>query len=126
MTRLLLDTCVLIHWAADPTQLTDEARIAIADPTNQVFVSAVSALEITIKRQLGKLRSPPHVAKLLADNRFLELAVTVAHAEAVNALPLLHRDPFDRLLVAQAREERLRLVTRDADVLQYDVPLLAA
>src|SRR5690349_10692949 len=102
MTRLLLDTCTLIHWATNPKLLKDEARIAVANGRAFVFVSAVTAWEIAIKTRLGKLGETPPIAELLRDNRFTELAITVAHAEETRELPLIHHDPFDRLLVAQA------------------------
>lgn len=126
MTRFLLDTCTLIDWAIDPSRLRDDARIAIANPRSIVFVSAISGLEIAIKRQLGKLSSPTDLSNLLSENRFLELAVTIEHAEAVNLFPLLHKDPFDRLLIAQTRTEKLTLITRDREILKYEVPTIAA
>ncbi len=126
MTRLLLDTCVLLDWAVDPKLLRDDARIAIADGRSQVFVSAATGWEIAIKRTLGKLRSPADVTSLLKANRFLELAVSMAHAEATGNLPMHHRDPFDRLLIAQAKAENLTFVTRDQAIRRYDVATLAA
>lgn len=126
MSGLLLDTCTLIHWATNPKLLRDEARIAIANGRSIVFVSAATAWEIAIKTKLGKLEETPPLAKLLKDNRFTEFAITIAHAEATRELPLIHRDPFDRLLIAQARSESLTLVTGDTEILKYDVPTLAA
>lgn len=126
MTKLLLDTCTLITWASDPLRIREHARSAIADPTSIVYVSSISAVEIAIKRQLGKLASPTDVAGLLADASFCELPITIAHAKAINRFPLIHRDPFDRLLIAQAHAEKLTLVTSDRLILQYDVACLAA
>lgn len=126
MNRLLLDTCTLIHWATNPKLLKEEARIAIASGRTFVFVSAATAWEIAIKTKLGKLGETPPIAELLRDNRFSELPITVAHAEATLELPLIHNDPFDRLLVAQARKESLTLVTSDTEILKYDVMTLAA
>lgn len=126
MTRLLLDTCTLIQWATAPKLLRDEARIAIASGRTLVFVSAATAWEIAIKSKLGKLEDTPPVSELLRDNRFHELPVSVVHAEETRHLPFIHRDPFDRLLVAQARKEKMTLVTRDAEILEYDVATLAA
>ncbi len=126
MNSLLLDTCTLIDWASNPRLLSDAARIAIADGRSQVFVSAASAMEIVIKVKLGKLDMPTDITSLLQANRFVELAVRIDHAEAMAELPLLHKDPFDRLLVAQARSENLTLVTSDQQIQQYDVAFLAA
>ena len=126
MTPLLLDTCTLIYWATRPDELTDEARLSIGSGRSFVFVSAASAMEIAIKRRVGKLTSPTDIEWLLRQNRFNELPVTVAHAEATTELPMLHKDPFDRLIVAQARCENLTLVTRDRVIKKYDVPTIAA
>lgn len=126
MTRLLLDTCVLIDWATDPRRIKNNARLAIANPRSQVYVSAISAFEIVIKQQLGKLTAPSDIQKLLAANRFVELPVTVHHAESLAGVPPLHKDPFDRLLIGQAICEQLTLVTRDSKILAYDVATLAA
>ena len=126
MTPYLLDTQALLWWAFDPKQLSDDARIAIADGRSYVFVSAATAWEISIKRRLGKLHAPGCVRQLLKDNRFLQLPVSFEHAEATEHLPLHHKDPFDRLLVAQAKADRLTLITRDRDIQKYDVPMIAA
>lgn len=125
---LLLDTRALLWALLDPDRLRQAARAAIVDPTNDVYVSAVSALEVAVKVRDGKLPVradvgawlPPEMEK----NRFLSLAVTLKHAARVEHLPLHHRDPFDRLLVAQAVTERLTLVTADAKVALYDVPVI--
>lgn len=126
MTGFLLDTCVLIDWAIDPRRLQNEARITIADARSHVFVSAATAWEISIKRSLGKLKAPGDVTALLKADRFLELAVSVRHAELTGILPMHHKDPFDRLLIAQAQAEKLTLITRDETMRSYDVPMLAA
>ena len=124
--NLLLDTHVLLWALADDPDLAAPARRAITDPRRQVFVSAVSAWEITIKKALGKLRAPDDLADQLDRRRFTALDVTIEHALAVGELADHHTDPFDRLLVAQARVEQLTLVTRDARITQYDVPTLTA
>lgn len=123
--NLLLDTHVLLWALTDDERLRPEARSVISDGRNVVHVSAVSAWEITIKRALGKLRAPDDLAEQLGNAGFEGLDVTVEHALAVGALPDLHRDPFDRLLIAQARVASLTLVTNDAQVQRYDVALLA-
>ena len=123
--RLLLDTHVLLWWLADDPRLEVEARTAIADGGAQVAVSAASAWEIAIKQRLGKFRAPADLAAQLAQHRFVPLAVTVLHALRAGALPAVHDDPFDRMLVAQAELEGLIVVTRDADIGRYGVPILA-
>ena len=123
---LLLDTHVFLWWLDDPNLLTDSARKALADGKNLVYVSAAVAWEIAIKRSLGKLDAPEDLEAAMAANRFLPLPVTVSHALAVSTLPDHHRDPFDRLLIAQARYERFQLVSRNPLIKQYDVPLLEA
>ena len=124
--RLLLDTHVLLWALTDDPSLSAAARAAIVDGRNRVVVSAVSAWEITIKRSLGKLRAPADLAEEVAAHRFTPLALSLEHALAVGALPDLHRDPFDRLLVAQAGVEGLTIVTRDRAIARYDVDVLGA
>ena len=123
---LLLDTHTFLWWLDDPALLAESARKAIADGKNLVYVSAAVAWEIAIKRSLGKLDAPEDLEAVMAANRFLPLPVTVPHALAVASLPDHHRDPFDRLLIAQARHEGFQLVSRDPSMKLYDVPLLEA
>lgn len=126
MTRYLLDTCVFLDWAIDPKRLSDSARVAIGNGRSIVHVSAASVWEIAIKSKLGKLNVPSSVATLITDNRFSELDVSCAHAMATSELPFIHNDPFDRLLVAQAKVEQLTLITRDRELLKYEVQTIAA
>ena len=123
--RLLLDTHALLWWLAD-RELGADARAAIEDPLNDVFVSAATAWEISIKRSLGKLRAPDDLTAQLAANAFTSLPISVDHALAAGSLPKHHDDPFDRMLIAQATMEELTLVTRDPRFAAYDVRLLAA
>lgn len=106
--------------------LASDARAAIADPTNDVFVSAATAWEISIKRALGKLRAPDDLTAQLETNAFKPLPISVDHAIAAGSLPRHHDDPFDRMLIAQALLEQLTVVTRDPRFAPYDVRLLAA
>lgn len=124
--RLLLDTHCLLWWLDDPALLSDAARTAIRDGRNAAYVSAATVWEIVIKKAAGKLEAPNDLDAALAACRFHCLAVTVAHALALGSLPALHRDPFDRMLVAQATVEGLTLVSRDPEVLRYPVPSLVA
>ena len=123
---LLLDTQVLLWWLDEPRILSKEARNAIGDGKNTVYVSAVVAWEITINRALGRLDAPDDLEAAMVANRFLPLPVTVKHALAVTRLPYHHRDPFDRLLIAQARHEGFKIVSRDPILAHYDVPCLVA
>lgn len=123
--RLLLDTHVLIWWLEDSPRLGDQARSAIADGANQVFVSAVSACEMSVKAAKGKIRAPTDLARQVADNSFEEMPLTIRHGALVRDLPAHHGDPFDRMLVAQAVCEGLTVVTADQQMSSYDVPILA-
>lgn len=123
--NLLLDTHVLLWALAGDPRLTGDARAAIIDGRNRVLVSAVSAWEMTIKKGLGKLRVPDDLPEQLTRQRFTPLDISIAHALAVGDLPHHHADPFDRMLVAQARTDRLTLVTHDPQIRQYDVPVLS-
>lgn len=91
-----------------------------------VFISAATAWEIAIKTKLGKLQTTPSLTALMQENRFTELPISIVHTEETSRLPMIHRDPFDRLLVAQARLESLTLITTDAEIHKYDVVTLAA
>lgn len=124
--QLLLDTHALLWWLADLPLLGSTARKQIANPDNQVLVSAASAWEIEIKRALGKLVAPTDLQSAIADAQFEILPMTMAHCIAAARLPPHHQDPFDRMLIAQAVEEHLTIVTRDRAFATYDVPLLAA
>lgn len=124
--NLLLDTHVVLWWLADAPELSAGARDAIAERSNVVHVSAVTAWEIVVKRALGKLEIPDRWEQAIERERFSTLAVTWRHALRVGELPDIHRDPFDRLLVAQALVEDLTLVSRDAILDRYGIPTLRA
>jgi PIN domain nuclease of toxin-antitoxin system len=124
--NLLLDTHVLLWWLDDDPTLSRRARTAIADMNNVVFVSAAAVWEIRIKQGLGKLDIPDDFETVLDDQAFETLSITVEHAHAIKGLPSLHRDPFDRMLVAQAKCEGFTLVTRDIHLKQYEIPVLNA
>lgn len=124
--RLLLDTHVLVWALADPGRLTDGTREALADGRNAVFVSAASVWEVAIKRMTGKLRAPDDLLTTLVATGFSTLPISAEHAMAAGELPLHHRDPFDRMLVAQAAIEGLQLVTDDERMARYGVAVLDA
>jgi PIN domain nuclease of toxin-antitoxin system len=122
--NVLLDTHVLIWWD-EGRRIAAEARQAIEE-ADAVYVSAASAWEVAIKAALGRLRSTRTIEEAASDSGFLELPVTFRHAERVTGLPPHHRDPFDRMLVAQAAVEELTLVTRDPVFARYGVALIEA
>jgi PIN domain nuclease of toxin-antitoxin system len=126
MKRMLLDTHVLLWWLADDDALGSKARKAIADANNEVYVSAVSIWEIAIKKTLGKLQAPDGIVAVIEDEPFLGLPVSLHHAEQVENLPDIHRDPFDRMLIAQAQSEGLVIVTSDEQIPRYGVKCLFA
>lgn len=126
MRRLLLDTHTLLWWLSDDSRLGAAARALIADERNEVWVSAASAWEISIKKALGKLESPENLDGIVADEGFARLPVTFFHGEQAGALPPLHRDPFDRMLIAQAQAEGLELITADERLAAYAVRIVNA
>jgi PIN domain nuclease of toxin-antitoxin system len=124
--KLLLDTRVLLWALESPATLRAETRAKIENPRTVVLVSAVSAWEIGVKTSVGKLRAPAGLVDQLREKRFTPLHATMEHGLRVAELPLLHGDPFDRLLVAQAQLEGLTIVTGDPRIAAYDVETLAA
>ncbi|HTV78419.1 MAG TPA: type II toxin-antitoxin system VapC family toxin [Steroidobacteraceae bacterium] len=124
--RLLLDTHVLLWAAGRPEQLSRTARLTLDDPRNELLFSAASLWEVAIKRSLGRADfrvDPGPLRRGLLDNGYVELPITGEHAVAVARLPALHKDPFDRLLIAQAIAEDLMLLTADPLLMQYDAPI---
>jgi PIN domain nuclease of toxin-antitoxin system len=121
---LLLDTHVVLWWLADAPSLSEEIKDRL-DHEADVYVSAVTVWEVAIKQAIGKLTAPADLPERVRDSGFRELPIGFDHAIAAGRLPLIHRDPFDRMLVAQARCEHLTLVTADHHCRQYDVAVLA-
>lgn len=119
--RGLLDTHVLLWWLADDKNLSPDHRAVIANPDNELFVSAIVVAEVAIKASLGKLQAPPGLDEAVREAGFRELPFAAAHAEVLRELPWHHRDPFDRMLVAQAISERLDLLTIDVRLRDYQV-----
>jgi len=122
--RILLDTHALLWWLEDSPLLAARARSVIAR-ASAVYVSAATVWEISIKKAYGKLKAPADLEEQLKANRFEPLPITVAHALAAGSLPLHHHDPFDRMLIAQARAESLALATRDRLIRKYEIRILA-
>jgi PIN domain nuclease of toxin-antitoxin system len=124
--KLLLDTQVLLWAAGQPERLSAAARKLLNDPRNELLFSAASIWEIAIKTTLGRedFRVEPRVLRRgLLDNGYAELPITSQHAVSIDGLPPLHRDPFDRLLLAQALSEGIALVTGDAQLARYPGPV---
>lgn len=119
MKRLLLDTHVLLWWMGDNKALGRAARAAIGSPDNIAYISAASIWEIAIKKSLGKLTAPDDFESIVEAEGFEALPISLFHAEQAGALPPLHRDPFDRMLIAQAQAEGLTLVSQDRRLAQY-------
>jgi PIN domain nuclease of toxin-antitoxin system len=124
MSGVLLDTHILLWWLADDEKLPKRFLYIIADADIPCFVSAATIWEIGIKRALGKLDAPANLVGIVQDEGFHLISITAEHAEAAAALPPHHRDPFDRMLIAQAVIEDLRIATVDARFSDYDAPLM--
>ena len=122
--KFLLDTHVLLWWLSDHKSLTTKAVGAIKDGENSIFVSAATAWEIFSKRALGKLKAPDDLEKVLASNSFQQLPISLQHGLVAGALPCHHDDPFDRMLIAQAKTEQLTIISHDVRMEQYGVSLL--
>jgi PIN domain nuclease of toxin-antitoxin system len=124
--KFLLDTQILLWAAGEPERLSPAARRQLSDPKNELLFSAASLWEITIKKSLGRedFRVEPRLLRRgLLDNGFTELPITSEHAVSVDALPDLHKDPFDRILLAQALSEGITLLTADAQLARYPGPV---
>lgn len=125
LARLLLDTHVVLWWLSDSDELSLGVKDLI-DSELEVYVSVASLWEIALKTAAGKLRMPEYWLDVVGQSGLLELPIRAHHAVEAGLLPPLHRDPFDRLLVAQAQHEGLTLVTRDHQIHAYQVKHLAA
>jgi PIN domain nuclease of toxin-antitoxin system len=124
--KLLLDTHLLLWAAGQPERLSKQARRLLSDPGNELLFSAASLWEIAIKRNLGRADfkvEPRLLRRGLLDNGYRELAITSAHVLELDALPAHHKDPFDRILVAQALSEGITLLTVDPMVAKYPGPI---
>ena len=121
--RLLPDTHVVLWLRNDSKRLSSRARSLLADPRNEVLLSAAVVLEISLKRAIGKLQVPATISADFIESGALPLAVSLEHAQAVGDLPLHHGDPFGRLLVAQAVIEGATLISADPRLKAYDVSL---
>lgn len=124
--KLLLDTHLLLWAAGEPAKLPPKARVLIEDEANALLFSAASIWEVAIKRGLGRADFQVDVRRLrrgLLDNGYLELTISSLHAVTVDTLPMLHKDPFDRILIAQAKAEGVVLLTVDRTLAPYGEPV---
>ena len=123
--KLLLDTHVFLWWVSDAPELSEAARAAISDSGNTCYLSLASCWELSIKSSIGKLKLKKPVERFISEqmqqNGFLLLNIELRHVAKVESLELHHRDPFDRLLVTQAKAERMTLVTADAVLSDYGI-----
>ena len=126
MKRILLDTHTLLWWLADSPLLGAQARSLIADTRNPIYVSATTTWEIAIKRAEGMLEAPDDMDRIVEDEGFEKLPITLFHGEQAGSLPEIHRDPFDRMLIAQAQAEGLELLTKDSEIPAYNIKVIDA
>ncbi|NOR20326.1 MAG: PIN domain-containing protein [Xanthomonadales bacterium] len=126
MKRLLLDTHVLLWWLSDDTRLGPIARRVIGDSKNLVYISAAIAWEISIKKSLGKLTAPDAIDVIVEERGFEKLPIALFHGDQAGALPNYHKDPFDRMLIAQAQSEGLVVVTSDEKISRYGIRTMEA
>jgi len=124
--KLLLDTQLILWAAKDSDRLSFEARKIISDPDNELLFSPINIWEITIKNALGRQdfkANPRLIRRAMLDNGYLELLMHSEHAITVDTLPAVHKDPFDRILIAQAKAEGILLLTADSLLEQYGEPI---
>jgi PIN domain nuclease of toxin-antitoxin system len=123
--NVLLDTHAFLWWVTDDQRLSLMASAIIADGENELFLSVASAWEIVIKMRLGRLRLPKspaiYLAEQMAGNAIQPLAITMHHAFCLHDLPDIHKDPFDRIIIAQSSSEDIPILTNDGQIRQYDI-----
>lgn len=124
VSRYLLDTNILLWWLGNDKWLKRGIKEIISAEENQIFVSVISFWEISVKNRLGKLPLRTNLKTIIKESKFNILDITADHVLALNALPLYHKDPFDRMLIAQAKTEKLKLVTSDSKIWKYKIQIL--
>ncbi len=122
----LLDTHTLLWWLSENPLLSTQAKIIISTPENLIFVSAASAWEISIKKAIGKLDAPDDLEQAIVYNNFISLEITIKDGDLAGKLPNYHNDPFDRMLIAQAMNNNLTILTKDSKIPQYQVKTIRA
>ena len=126
MKRILIDTHVLLWWLNGSSQLGKRTIAMLCDEANKIFVSAASCWEISIKQQKGLLHFPRDIDAIIDSTGFIELPITIFHGQQAGRLPDHHKDPFDRMLIAQAQSEGLDLMTCDSAFPAYGIRLIDA
>jgi len=126
MKKVLLDTHTLLWWLADHPSLGAKSRKIVSDERNDIFVSAVSTWEISIKKNKGLLKAPDNIDAIVEDEGFSKLPISLFHGEQAGSLESIHRDPFDRMLIAQAQAEGLELLTADKIIPKYGLRVIDA
>ena len=125
MNNYLLDTHIFLWWISDADRLSKEVFDIISDSSNQIYVSSASIWEIAIKESLGKIEIDANLDTIIEECGFLELKISAKCANAVKCLPPIHKDPFDRMLIAQAKQWHLTLITIDQRIVKYrDIKVL--
>lgn len=122
--KYLLDTQIILWWLTEPEKLSDKIRTIIEDRSNSIFLSSVSFWEMAIKQSIGRLIIPKNMIDILALQKFEILPLTAEEGLGVSDLPFIHRDPFDRILVIQAKINNLVLITGDQKITEYPVPTI--
>lgn len=122
MSFYLIDTHIVLWWFTNDKQLTKKIKNEIADPENHILVSAATMWEISVKKSLGKLKAPADLKNII-ESEFEFLSINADHAQQVEHLPLIHNDPFDRLIIAQCMVEKLALITADTIIPRYDISI---
>ena len=122
----MLDTHAFLWWLGDDPRLGPKARGLIANANNQIFVSAATAWEISIKKSIGKLEAPDDLDTVAEEEGFEKMPISFFHGERAGDLPQHHRDPFDRMLVAQSQAEGLEIITADDAIARYAVKIISA
>lgn len=122
----LLDTHVVLWWLTEPKSISSKARKVIADTEERIFISSASCWEMAIKKGVGRLKFPANILEILTSEGFEIIPITANESLSVADLPLIHQDPFDRLLIIQAKLNDMILITRDETIMQYPVITLEA
>lgn len=126
--KYLLDTHAFLWFVSDDSRLSPRARSIIKDRNQEVYFSAASAWEMSIKIRLGRLtieeELEPFIVKQLAENNFSMLSITVLHSLYTSKLPEIHKDPFDRMIIAQSKLENMSLISKDKNIKKYKVPMV--
>ncbi len=125
MSSYLLDTHVLLWWLKNSEQLGEKCRHVIGNPENEIYVSPISLWEISIKKAIGKLKAPENLVSICEEKGFTAIDITLTDGEAMEKLPNLHKDPFDRMLIVQAINNNLTIITNDNIIKKYSVNTLA-